>query len=300
MAIQGNKRADRAPVEKYVGLFEGKVIGINPTREELAEITGYEPDEDPEYFNPEYELKDEAGNVIDVVKQLTVSIWLQDVKTEAKFNARYYLMDSQERSRRNPENKRYINRHGIGSWGANLETFEQEKYKWFLEPGGLRVGKRGEASLYEFLRSWLLIDFRNDPEAELVLDWARLMRNDVRELRDAMRSDLAGTVMMAATITTRDGENGPVEFQSVYPYKTLPGSYIKAFRMKGRKAPKALEKFMTEITDPENGCKDFFVMEELKVYNPSENVAASDATHIQAGPPAAAYQAAPPPDDLTF
>lgn len=292
MAITGNKRADRSDYQKMVGLFEAKVLAFNPTREELEELLGTEVEKDPEYFNPEHEIKDENGAVIGVCKQLNVSVWLQDVKTEGKFNVRFFLTD-RNRKNKNGDKYQYMNKDGMSSWAADPDTLQE----WFKEVGGIRIAKHGEAEFYDFLRSWLLIDFKNDPEAELVLDWARLMRNDVRELRDALGSDLAGTVLCVATIRTVDGDNGPVEYQSVDSRNFLPGSYIKAFRMRGRKAPKALEKFIKECNDPEYGIRDYFVMEELKPYNPEANLVASAAVHAQASGAPATSEA---PDDLSY
>jgi hypothetical protein len=299
MAIQGNKR-EHKEYQKVVGLFEGRVLAFNPTREELEELLGTEIEKDPEYFTPDYEMKDEDGNVTDVVKKLTVSVWVQQVKmvrntngeleddgSGLKFNIRFNLLDANRKDKAG-EKYQYMNKHGLSTWPKKGSTSADDIQDWFKEIGGVRVAKIGEANLYDFLRSWLLIDFKNDPEAELALDWSRLMRNDLRELKDALNSDLAGTVLCLATVRTADGDNGPVEYQSVYNGAFLPGSYIRAFRAKGRKAPKALEKFIKETTDPEYGCKDHFVMEELKDYDPSLNEAASDDVHREAATSGAA------------
>lgn len=291
MAIQGQKREQRGEYQKVVGLFEARVIAFNPSREELEDILGVEIEKDPEYFVPDFELKDENGQVTEVVKKLTISAWIQqvvmeknadgelvDTGTGPKFNVRFNLLDKNRRNRDNTKNQ-YMNQHGMASWGENQDSL----LEWFREVGGLRIAKIGEENFYDFLRAWLLIDFRNDPNAELTLDWNRLMRNDLRELRDALNSDLAGTVLCMATVRTADGENGPVEYQSVYNGKFLPGSYIKAFRQRGRRAPKALEKYIKEITDIEYGCADFFVMEELRSYNPDENPTNTGSVHVPSG-----------------
>lgn len=289
MAIGGKKR-EHKEFQKVVGLFEAKVLAFNPTREELEGILGTEIEKDPEYFTPDFEMKDENGQVTDVVKKLTVSVWIQQVKmvrnsagdmeddgTGPKFNIRFNLLDANRKNKAG-DKYQYINKDGITSWAATQDGL----LDWFKDIGGIRIAKIGEDNFYKFLRSWLLIDFKNDPEAELSLDWNRLMRNDLRELRDALNSDLAATVMCVATVRTADGDNGPVEYQSVYNGDFLPGSYIRAFRAKGRKAPKALEKFIKDITDPEYGCKDHFIMEELKDYDASLNDAASDDVHREA------------------
>jgi hypothetical protein len=293
MAVKGLKREHRE-YQKVVGLFEAHVLAFNPSKEELEELLGVDIEKDPEYFKPDYEVKDENGTVLTVTKKLTVSVWIQQVKkikegdeevqdpNAPKFNIRFNLIDLNRRNKAGDKNQ-YINKHGVTSWGVTVDDLQD----WFKDTGNVRIAKAGEDNFYDFLRSWLLIDFKHDPEAELSLDWARLMRADVRELRDALNSDLAGTVLCIATVRTADGDNGPVEYQSVYNGKFLPGSYIRSFRAKGRKAPKQLEKFIKEVTDPEYGCQDHFVMEELRPYDPAENEAVSDDVHREAAGSAA-------------
>jgi hypothetical protein len=305
MAIGGQKRTERGEFQKVTGLFEAKVLAFNPTKQELETILGTELEKEPEYLVPEYKLTDKDGGLIDTVRRAYVSVWLQDVKGEngGKYNLRFILTDYPRHNKDNTKTQ-YINRHGISSWAPDTQgiaAFDEGKYDWFREPGGLRVAHMGEDNFYEFLRAWLLIDFKNDPEAELTLDWNRLIEGDMRELNDALSSDLAGTVLCLATVRTADTDNGPQDFQGVYNGAFLPGSYIRSFRMKGRKLPKALEKFIQNITDPEYGCKDYFVMEELKAYNPEDNVAHSEAALIEGqGGEDVASEADPFPTDLTY
>jgi len=94
--ITGEKRVQQN-FSKKVGLFEAKVIAINPTEEEYKEVLGLELKEDSKAT--EYLGTNEHGNDF-----LRVDVWVEDVKTsKSESPERYKLVFFLENKER--ENK---------------------------------------------------------------------------------------------------------------------------------------------------------------------------------------------------
>jgi hypothetical protein len=81
----------------------------------------------------------------------------------------------------------------------------------------------------------------------------------------------------------RDGE-GFKYYQNVYNKAFLPGGFLRFFREGAGPKPKMVEKFISQFTGAYKP-QDFFVMEEMKDYDPSENpVSSDDPVLTQEGP----------------
>jgi len=278
MAIQGEKRERQALPEfsKKVGLFEATVIAINPTVEEFKDVLGMELAEDSKAA--EYLGTNAAGNTY-----LRVDFWLQEVKNKDKFKVTFFLEDK-ERENKDGTKKQYINNIGTTTWA----TDENNLPEWFTERD-YRVANVGEEELYNFMRTWLELNY-TEASADLSLDWRRLMKGNVKELKEQIGGAYAVNVTALATITVKqkDGENK--EYQSIYNKAFLPAGYLKNFRLinysdsnlqstlrsKKLKDLKLVEKFVVNVTG-EYGCKDYYILRDLQDYNPGDNLVASDA-----------------------
>src|SRR5688572_8326162 len=103
--ITGKKRQG---FEKQVGIFEAKVLAINPTLAELDKIYGGNSgrDEEPEYKGEkEVTLADDSTMMVDSMRIVAL---LQDKKTQAILTAQFYLED-RIRVNKDGNRKQYIN-----------------------------------------------------------------------------------------------------------------------------------------------------------------------------------------------
>jgi hypothetical protein len=276
--IGGSKKETKQQQEftKKVGLFEAKVIAINPDAEEYKELLNIELKEDSKAV--EYLGKSQDGNTT-----LRVDVWLEDVKSSHKFKATFYLEDK-ERENKDGSKKQYINNLGVCSWADDPNNLAS----WFSNRD-YRVAFVGEEELYNFLRTWLSgIDYRAE-DAVLQLDWKKLMKGNVKELKDQIDGAYCGNVVALATVKTVIKDDETKEYQNVYTKAFLPAYAIKQFRVldysdgkmisilsqKKSKDLKPHERFVVNIYG-EYGCKDHFILKDLKDYDPNDNMAASD------------------------
>jgi hypothetical protein len=277
--IGGNKRqqsSGESTFSKKVGLFEANVIAINPTIEEFKDKLGIELKEDSK-------AADYLGMSQDGNKTLRVDIWLEEVKSKDKFKAVFFL-ENKERENKDGSKKQYINSVGSCSWADD----ENNLPKWFTERD-VRVAYMGEEDLYNFLRTWLgNLDYR-DAETTLQLDWSKLMKGNVKDLRDQINGEWCTNVVALATVKTVEKDGDIKEYQGVYNKGFLPAYTLKQFRLvdfssstilkglreKKSKDLKPHERFVLNVTG-EYGCKEFYTFKDLAEYNADDNLVASD------------------------
>ena len=278
--IGGVKRESTNTESKFnkkVGLFEANVVAINPTNEEYKDVLGIELGEESKATNYLGETRD--GNTY-----LRVDVWLQEVKNQENFKVSFFLED-RERENRDQTKKQYLNSVGMTSWADD----ENNLFDWFKENREYRVAFIGEEDLYDFLRTWLgQLDYRS-AETTLTLDWSKLMRGNVKDIKDQVDGEWCNSIVALATVVTKERDGETVEYQGVYNKAFLSGYTMRQFRLvdytenrivnqlKSRK-PRELkphERFVVKVTG-EYGCKDYYQLKEIEDYNPDENLVASD------------------------
>jgi len=280
MNIGGKKKKEQqfdAPVRK-VGLFEANVLAINPNAEECKDILGFEPKEDSKAL--EYLGISQDGNTT-----LRVDVWLEEVKNKDKFKVTFFLEDK-EKVNKDGTKKQYINSIGSCSWAADANDLPS----WFASRE-YRVAFVGEEDLYNFLRTWLgNLDYR-DAETTLSLDWKKMMKGNVKDLKDQIDGEWCTPVVALATVKTVIKDEETKEYQGVYNKAFLPAYSLKQFRvmdfsnsktvdalkLKKSKDLKPHERFVVNVTG-EYGCRDFYILKDLKEYNSEDNLVASDRT----------------------
>jgi hypothetical protein len=278
--IGGEKRQspvfDDKEFVKKVGLFEAKVIAVNPTTEEYADVLGRQLKEDSKAT--EYLGTSKDGNA-----RLRLDFWLEEVKSKEKFKLTFFI-ENKEKENKDQTKKQYINNIGRCTWADspnNLPT-------WFKEREN-RVAFVGEEDLYNFLRSWLSnIDF-SSKKSTLQLEFNKLIKGNVKEIKEQINGEWATNIVALATINTKETDDGVKEFQNIYNKAFLPPYSIKAFRLldynaagtisglrqKSSKDLKPHERFVLNVVG-EYGCKDYFTFKELKEYSSEDNLVASD------------------------
>ena len=278
--ISGERKEQRS-FEKWVGWFEGEVVAINPSKEEIEKLTG-------NTLNKEitYNSEDADGNPM-----VRVTAWMRDVKKDLLFQVNFRITDKICVSKTGKT--QYINQTGITTYVDSKENLP-EWFTHFVSKEKVIIGKKtyrealqGESGLYDFLSSWLQINLFH-PDSNIFLDIKRLFKGDFKELQDLIGSDFTkvitkagekpATVVALATISTKeDEEKGTInEYQQVYSRQFLPGYYAKSLRLGGN-LPKAAAKFIENIKNEEYGCKEYYVLSELQPYDSSKNVAASSS-----------------------
>jgi hypothetical protein len=277
--IQGDQREQKQLQEfaKKVGLFEAEVIAINPTAEEYKEVLGIELPENSKAT--EY-----LGQSRDKNTYLRVDVWLKDVKSGDKFKASFFLEDK-ERENKDGSKKQYINNVGRCAWAADANDLAD----WFTKRD-YRVAYVGEEELYEFLRTWLgKLDFMKE-NAVLQADWKKLMKGNVSELKAQVDGAYCTNIGALATIIMKEKDGENKEYQGIYNKAFLPAYALKNFRLinyndgtvqsglraKKLKDLKPHERFVLNVTG-EYGCRDFYILRDLKEYNADDNLVASDA-----------------------
>ena len=278
--IGGEKRQsvqfEEKEFAKKIGLFEARVIAVNPTTEEYADVLGRQLKEDSKAT--EYLGTSKDGNA-----RLRIDFWLEEVKTQEKFKLTFFI-ENKEKENKDQTKKQYINNIGRCTWADspnNLPT-------WFKEREN-RVAFVGEEDLYNFLRSWLSnIDF-SSKKSTLQLEFNKLIKGNVKELKEQINGEWATNIVALATVTSKETPDGTKEYQAIYSKAFLPPYSIKAFRLidynkaeaisalrqKSQKELKPHERFVLNVVG-EYGCKDFFTFKELKEYNSEDNLVSSD------------------------
>ena len=278
MAIEGKKR-EQVEFKKKVGLTEVRVMCINPSAEDYDAILGIEIKEDSKAT--EYLGETNDGNLY-----LRIAIWVEDVNTGDKYSITFFLEDK-ERENKEGTKKQYINAVGACSWADDPNNLPE----WFVKRE-YRVAYTGEEELYEFLRTWLgNLDYR---AAETTLDidvnWKAFKKGNVKDLRSQINGEWCVNFVALVTIVTKERNGEPIEYQGIYNKAFLPVYSLKYFRLidysskevldKLRvKKPKELkfhEKFVMKITDPEYGCRDFYILKDIEEYDSSKNIVTSD------------------------
>ena len=276
--IKGDQREQKQLQEfaKKVGLFEAEVIAINPTTEEYKEVLEIELPADSKAT--EYLGKSRDGNTY-----LRVDVWLKDIKSGDKFKTTFFLEDK-ERENKDGSKKQYINNIGKCAWAVDPNNLAE----WFAKRD-YRVAYVGEEELYEFLRTWLSkLDYVKE-NTVLQADWKKLMKGNVSELKGQVDGAYCTNVVALATIVMKEKDGENKEYQGVYNKAFLPAYALKPFRLinyndpseqsklraKKLKDLKVHERFVVNVTG-EYGCRDFYLLRDLKEYNPDDNLVASD------------------------
>ena len=277
MAIGGQKREVTTAKEftKKVGIFEGEVIAINPNAAEYKEILGRELKEDSKATEYLYEK--------DGVAKIRVDIWLKDVKTDFIDKVTFFLEDT-KRSNKDGSKKQYVNNIGMCSWASSEENLPT----WFVKRD-YRIAYTGEEELITFLRTWLGgIDYSKD-DAEVALDWKKVIVGNLKEWKDEIGGELTTSVGVLATVKTVEKEEGPVSYQNIYNKGFFPGYFIKKMRLinyndanvvrgisfKSSKELQQHERFVLNVTG-EYGCKDYYTFKDLQDYDANSNLVESD------------------------
>ena len=264
---------------KFVGLAEMEILCVNPSMEEFKEILNIDLKEDSKAADYIGESKD--GNVY-----LRLNFWLKNVKDGSIFQSPVsFFLENKQRSNKDETKMQYINNVGATTWADDPNNLPE----WFVERD-YRVAYIGEEEMYDFLRTWLgKLDYRQ-AETILQIEWKKLMKGNVKDIKDQIGGEFACNVGVLATVVTRENKEGEVkEYQGIYNKAFLPPYAIKNFRLvdysnpdviakisaKKPKDQKPHEKFVLKVTG-QYGCADAYKLQDLMEYNPADFITGTD------------------------
>lgn len=293
MSIEGTKRevTDLPDFIKKVGLFEAKVVAVNPTLEEYKTILGI--DLKDHVKAAEYLGKSNDGN-----DSVRVDIWLENLKKAegAEHGQRLrvtFFLEDKIRENKDGSKRQYINSVGTCCWAEDTNSLPV----WFTgeatAPREYRSAYTGEEELYGLLRAWFGKLDLSKGNAELILPWSKLIKGNVKDIREQIDGEWSAPFVALAAVNTKVKEGETKEYQTVYNKAFLPAFCLRNFRLIDYSLPEVIDKlkskdkkkmstnekiilkFVLNVTG-EYGCKDFYVLKEMKDYDPKENLVASD------------------------
>ena len=278
MSIGGQQRTGNGEFGKRVGIFEAKVLAINPTLEQFSEVLGKDLPEDSKAAD--YLGESKEGNT-----QLRIDVWLQETKSvETPAKKISFFLEDKERMNKDETKYQYINEVGSCSWAEDPNDLQD----WFIARE-YRKAYVGEEDLYNWLRTWLgQLDYRH-ADTTLMIDWKKLMKGNVKDLKEQIDGEYSNTFGALATVAVREKDGELKEYQGVYNKSFIPSYSLTKFKLvdysdekiianlktKKSKDLKAHEKFVLNVTG-DYGCKDFYKFKDVEDYNPEENLVASN------------------------
>jgi hypothetical protein len=208
----------------YTGVENFKVIATSPTKGELEALWGRELGFELDYLGTQT-VSDGDGER--EVNQVRVDFYLsnEDVDRPISTKASFYLMNTHHKSQTGK--LKCINSFGEDAWLTEDDIKNKtlpQNMQWY-DNTGVRVAKRGEIELIDFLKSLLNIPFNNDklvnkedghaslkPE-----DMEAIFKGDFSSLRAIVTSTNNKIGMALGVKTSTDGKLR----QTVYGRKTL-------------------------------------------------------------------------------
>ena len=140
MAIKANKGNEVVTneVKLYTGVATVRVVAVNPDMAKMQEMGMKNVKDEPQYVSDAQE-----GH-----KKVRLDFYLQSDKPAIKAKVSFWLEEIETITKAG-DKKQFINHIAQ----ATYATSEDALYEWF-DKTDVRVAKRGEADLHEFLRAW--------------------------------------------------------------------------------------------------------------------------------------------------
>ena len=271
------------------GIFNARVLGINPTASELNKILGKEAkegDKEPEYLY----TKDEKDHV-------RIVFWVEDVLSKWKTKIEFDIINEEASTKSG-------NPIWINQLGDNAKVTKENLQKWFIEFHKSKedktiIGEKNykralvnEAQLYEFMRAWMSGKSTTNqkinwyaPTTDIFLDRKKLFRGNVSELTDQLKAseeeNITTTVVCAAWVDSYDKDGEIKHAQKVWLYKFVPGylmSKINLCMQSDSWDSSADTKKIKDALVGEYGIKKGFRLQSLAPFDPNEHMEAGTET----------------------
>lgn len=198
MGFESNSSDEKVfkEIKLYTGLYNLKVVAINPSKEKLEEL-GYKPQNDPVYLTTEGEINK---------LRLDFHLVGQSPEGDRIMTKVAFFLEDQHRLNRDGTKSEWINDFGRTAWSAEGSPEEvPSNFTWFKHETA-RQCHVGEADLHLFLVNWLNIG----PDDEAKMDnFLALFEENYTELHSILAGNIDNEVRVLLTV--RDNK-----YQSVY------------------------------------------------------------------------------------
>lgn len=195
MAIKTNDSSAEFGRKLYTGLQNFFIRAINPSKEQIKEIMGYEPKTEPEYVS-----QNDNGNA-----KVRLDIYLEN--PEFKIKTKISLWLENELSVSAGGNKQWINDIGQSCYAATPDTYE-----WFKQKDTARHAKKGEVMLHEFLAAWANVKQGDEVKLDTMED---IFKGNIKELTDLVPVLNNNSVRVLLGVREHEGK----QYQDVYTRK---------------------------------------------------------------------------------
>lgn len=223
MAIGKGRDSGSSNVKRlYTGAAKFKVIGVNPTKEELSEIYGgAEIKSDPVYTG-----KDKEGDTyarVDIFLKLAKE---DNTAADAEIITKIpFFISNTDRVSQAGDKVEVINIFGKATWLTHeeLESGQlSEKMSWY-DMTGVRKAFRGESNLTEFIFNYLNISRKDKvddvEEAYCRLeDFDSLFSGDASEIQEAFEG-CNNSIVCLLGVNSREVDGEVKDYQTVYDRK---------------------------------------------------------------------------------
>lgn len=294
----------------FVGAGQVRVLAVNPTRKQLAEVLGQEYTEDPEksefeYIKEDVEVKYQINGVekTTTATRLFVDFWVQEVKSEEILKIRFILTNHPQ-TKKDGSKAQFINQVGQTTWIDEEDNLPE----WFTNfvkkdklgnvvnttPKTYRMAMRGESDLYEFLTKWANLNIWEPSSDILVSNNKKFWRGDMYEIQNLVDMLENNTVVPQFGVksevkTDEDGNEETVEYQSCFTRAFMTGNSIKEFNLHAKngfanvKDSKnfELKNFVKNVWDEEYGFKDYTIKGYFQPYDPEANPVNGEAALVE-------------------
>jgi hypothetical protein len=242
MAFTGNK-SDKEVIKTrklYTGLANFTILAVNPTEKECNTLG----------------ITQRVGEYVSTNKQglpqVRVDSWLKIKsiplphpeldRSALKDNfplqkISFFITDDEIRSKETPGNKLWINLAGRTTWADSVEKVSgNPKMDWF-NTKDLRPLLQGEETITRFLAAFMNVDMRADDVECRVEDFKKILKGNVKELRDLTNSWKDNAVQLL--LGTKDEDRGTFQ------------DFFKDFF--GRPSVKDVSAWKRALKDKDNG-----------------------------------------------
>lgn len=206
MAIKANKGNEVVTneVKLYTGVAKVRVVAVNPDMAAMQEMGMKNVKDEPQYVSS----TDEGHN------KVRLDFYLQSDKPAIKAKLSFWLEDVETITKAG-DKKQFINHIAQSTYA----TSEAALYDWF-DTTDVRVAKRGEADLHEFLRAWANVKSGE----ECKIDVAPFFESDFSELQSLVGMLSVNEIQVLLGVRVADNGN---TYQDVYN-RHFERSYTKS------------------------------------------------------------------------
>jgi hypothetical protein len=213
MPVSGSSdNSQLAPLDKFVGLENFKILAVNPTLQQL-EALGFNFKKEPEYTGT-----DDDGN-----RQIRIDFVLnndpEEGEPEISGIASFYVVEKNRISSTGKTN--VCNYHGQFTWLEDINAIP-DNMQWF-KPEGIRAAYQGEEFLVGMLRNFCNVG--KDGEM-YIAETEALFSGNVSEIEEIVNSTPDNKVRMLCTVKRtpklddEGNEVGETFYQAFYTRKT--------------------------------------------------------------------------------